>query len=350
MRKTSAPAQGTTKYNALRDFTTTGDSLRAFAAAIEQDTGASLDPVGYGELHRFDCPKGKRGNQAGWYVLHLDGRPAGAYGNWRIGITYPWRADNSRDQDREHWARIAAAIDAARRQRERKQAEAQPSAARRAQRPWCDAKPATVDHSYLAREHIPALRLRQHEDCLLAPLRTLAGELVNVQRIPPDGSKLLLKGRRIAGCFAPFGRELPEAGELYITEGWATAAIIATTLLLPVYAAMNVGNLAPVAQAIQAARRGLTLTLAADDDHGTPGNPGVTKTAKAARLVQGASMTRSRISKSELLEAAGTNVQMRASSEQQVRGCIERGRPTHYWWLNNVHGSTRLVQLLESGS
>ncbi len=288
MKEASAPAQGASKYNAPDNFTTAGDPIRTFAAAIAQDTGATVDPIGDGQLHRFDCPEGKRGNRACWYVLHLDRWPAGAYGNWRTGITDTWRADHNREHDREQGARIAAAIDAARRQREREQAQAQDNAARRAQRLWSDAKPATAGHPYLARKRIPALCLRQHGDCLLIPLRTVADELVNVQRIHPDGTKRFLKGGRIVGAFALFGCELPEEGELYIAEGWATAATIATTLRLPVVAAMNAGNLAPVAQAIRAARPGLALTLAADDDHGTPGNPGMTKAAEAARLVQGA--------------------------------------------------------------
>ena len=287
MKKVTRPKEQS-RHNAPRDFTTTGDSVRAFAAAIAQDIGATVDPVADGKLHRIDCPEGKRGNRACWYVLYLDRWPAGTYGNWRTGITYTWRADHNREHDREQGARIAAAIDAARRQREREQAEAQDYAARRAQRLWSDAKPATADHPYLARKRIPGLCLRQHGDCLLVPLRTVAGELVNIQRIHPDGTKRFLKGGRIAGCFALFGRELPEDGELYLAEGWATAATIATTLRLPVVTAMNAGNLAPVAQAIRAARPGLALTLAADDDHRTPGNPGITKAAEAARLVQGA--------------------------------------------------------------
>ncbi|GAB3319273.1 toprim domain-containing protein [Haliea atlantica] len=285
MKKATRPEEQS-RQKAPRDFTTTGDPVRAFVAAIAQDTGATVDPIADGKFHRFDCPEGKRGNRACWYVLHPDGW--GAYGNWRTGIAYPWRADRSRDHDREQGARIAAAIDAARRQREREQAQAQENAARRAQRLWSDAKPATTDHPYLTRKRIPALCLRQHGDCLLVPLRTVAGELVNVQRIHPDGTKRFLKGGRITGTFALFGRELPEEGELYIAEGWATAATIATTLRRPVVAAMNAGNLAAAAQAIRAARPGLALTLAADDDHGTPGNPGITKAAEAARLVQGA--------------------------------------------------------------
>ncbi|MCB1676730.1 MAG: hypothetical protein KDI01_10590, partial [Halioglobus sp.] len=39
---------------------------------------------------------------------------------------------------------------------------------------------------------------------------------------------------------------------------------------------------------IRAARPGLEMIIAADDDHRTPGNPGITKAREATRLVQGA--------------------------------------------------------------
>ena len=72
-----------------------------------------------------------------------------------------------------------------------------------------------------------------------------------------------------------------------ITEGVATAVTIAETLRQPVVAAMHAGNLQPVAQAIRGRHRHLALVLAADNDHRTPGNPGMTKAAAAARAVQG---------------------------------------------------------------
>jgi putative DNA primase/helicase len=35
-----------------------------------------------GKLHRF-ASNGKRGDTAGWYVLHDDGILAGSFGDWR---------------------------------------------------------------------------------------------------------------------------------------------------------------------------------------------------------------------------------------------------------------------------
>ena len=60
-----------------------------------------------------------------------------------------------------------------------------------------------------------------------------------------------------------------EAGSLYILEGWAIATTISTSLRLPVVAAMNAGSLVPVVHAIRAAHRGLSLTVATDDQQGT---------------------------------------------------------------------------------
>lgn len=39
-----------------------------------------------GKLHRF-ASNGRHGDDSGWYVLHSDGVPAGAFGCWREGFT-----------------------------------------------------------------------------------------------------------------------------------------------------------------------------------------------------------------------------------------------------------------------
>lgn len=65
-------------------------AVEAFAAAIRR---AGIDPpptiVGDGTLHRFPT-NGNSRDTAGWYVLHLDGVPAGCFGCWRQGINETW--------------------------------------------------------------------------------------------------------------------------------------------------------------------------------------------------------------------------------------------------------------------
>jgi hypothetical protein len=48
-----------------------------------------------GKLRRFSS-NGKKADDAGWYLLHDDGVPAGSFGDWRTGITQTWRADIGR--------------------------------------------------------------------------------------------------------------------------------------------------------------------------------------------------------------------------------------------------------------
>lgn len=48
-----------------------------------------------GKLHRF-ASNGKQGDDAGWYVLHGDGIPAGSFGDWRTGVSQTWQANLGR--------------------------------------------------------------------------------------------------------------------------------------------------------------------------------------------------------------------------------------------------------------
>src|SRR3984893_10863324 len=72
------------------------EAIEQFRAAIHK---AGLNPPKViepdGKLHRF-ASNGKRSDDAGWYVLHADGIPAGAFGDWRGGLSETWRADIGR--------------------------------------------------------------------------------------------------------------------------------------------------------------------------------------------------------------------------------------------------------------
>lgn len=73
------------------------DPIQQFMAAL---AAAGLTPPDVihadGKLHRFNA-SGKRGDDTGWYVFHLDGVPAGVFGCWRLGFTESWcgKSDNA---------------------------------------------------------------------------------------------------------------------------------------------------------------------------------------------------------------------------------------------------------------
>ncbi len=263
------------------------DAVRKFADSVYQNIGAVIEPIPDGTLHRFDDPEGKRHNRACWYVLHLDGCPAGIYGNWRTGLEVRWNERIDRKVTAEEYERHRIKVRHAIEKREREKAQSQKAAAHLAEATWELAAPPEAEHPYLIQKRIPGNFLRQTRGTLLVMLQDIDGNSANLQRIYPDGNKRFLKGGRVSGCFWLCGNDIPDAGTLYIAEGVATAATLALELRRPVVAAMNAGNLEPVARAIRAHYPDLDLVIAADNDHHTPGNPGLTKAEAAARAVGG---------------------------------------------------------------
>jgi putative DNA primase/helicase len=256
-----------------------------FREAI-RSAGLEPPPVIYpdGKLRRF-ASNGKRGDDAGWYVYHGDGFPAGAFGDWRMGISETWRADIGRDLTPAEEAEHRARVEAMRREREAEETRRKADAATKAVGIWHAAQPAPIDHPYLKRKSIKAHGARLHNDALVIPLRD-GGELHSLQFIGSDGEKRFLTGGRVAGCYFSIGA-VNESQTLCIAEGYATGATIHEATGYPVAVAFNAGNLEPVARSLRAKFPNVTLILCADDDAGIQGNPGLTKATAAALSVDG---------------------------------------------------------------
>nr|WP_314616162.1 topoisomerase [uncultured Pseudomonas sp.] len=241
-------------------------------------------PVGDGLIHRFHVPDDKAGSQNGWYVLFEDGIASGAFGSWKVGGANTWC---SREPvDAREAEQVRQRIDQARRQREAEQLRRQAKAAELAARWWRDARRADPAHPYLDRKKVRPYNLRQRGSDLLVPLY-VAGELVNLQRIAPDGAKRFLFGGRIKGAYSPLGSVRPDA-VICICEGWATGATLHQTGYV-VSCAMNSGNLLPAAQGLRSRYPAVGLLIAGDDDRLTNGNPG-RAAANAAAIAVGAEL------------------------------------------------------------
>lgn len=237
-----------------------------------------------GRLHRFN-PTGRRGDDAAWYVLHTDGVPAGAFGNWRDGLHQTWCAEREQELSIAERKALAKRIDAIRRQRDAEQRRRHADAAAAAAVRWAAAKPADDDHPYLRAKGVQAHALRvEAGHTLLVPMRDAAGHLHNLQGIAPDGGKRFMPGGRVTGLYHAIGKP---SGNLVICEGFATGATIHEQTGHAVAVAFNCGNLLPVAKALRAKFPCLTLILAADDDWRTEGNPGLTAARAAAAAVGG---------------------------------------------------------------
>ena len=241
-------------------------------------------PVADGALHRYRVDGDKAGSLNGWYVLHLDAEPFGAFGSWKTGQSCSWSAERPETMTPVERAAQAARMVEARRARDAEQAKVQADAAARAEALWTKSHPATNQHPYLARKRVQAYGVRLLGPSLVIPLRDVAGELHSLQFIGPDGRKTFLTGGRKRGCYFAIGR--PEAA-LCICEGYATAASIYEATAHATACAFDAGNLEPVARALRGKFPRLRLIVCADNDMETEGNPGVRYAEAAARAVGG---------------------------------------------------------------
>ena len=252
--------------NHLADFRQTIEAAGLEAPDVIHDDGV---------LHRFG-----RGNSA-YYVLHGDGNPAGMFGCWRAGLQSTWSAKPDNTMTPAEREAHKQRIQAMRLQREADEAARQKSEADKAAMRW-NAASTHCQHPYLTFKGIAAHGIRQDGDTLLIPLRDTAGHLHSLQTITPDGDKRF-KGR-MKGCYHAIGRP---RGRIIVCEGYATGASIHEATGEAVAVAFNAGNLMPVATALHKAYPELVLLLAADDDHQTEGNPGMSAAKSAALAVGG---------------------------------------------------------------
>jgi putative DNA primase/helicase len=210
------------------------------AAFIEAMRAAGLEPVGAiradGRLHRVTWHGDRKGSENGWYVLHVDGYPAGAFGCWKRGIRETWAA-RGEPLDEATRRRLAQQVERERKRRQKELREAQERAAKRAAAEWESARPAPSEHAYLRRKGIrPHLARVDGRGRLVLPMRDADGKLWGLQRIPaaPKARKLFSTGARVDGCFALLG-ELAE--RVVICEGFATGASVHEATGLPVLVA-----------------------------------------------------------------------------------------------------------------
>lgn len=266
--------------------------MRAAAGLLDALHAAGINPIDPGEivadgiLRRFRADGDKPGTRNCWAVLHHD---HGAAGSWKSGVTCSWSAKSTTRMTRQekdaHFQMIRQAKAKAEAQRQR-EAE-QHAAADRAAMLWAKTTPAKAEHPYLVRKRIPPGNARQAGALLVLRIDDVDGKTRSLQYISADGTKRMLSGGAKRGHFVIVAGSLP-ADLIVIAEGFATAMTVATQFPgACTVAAIDAGNLEPVALAIRAKYPAAEIVIAADDDRLTEGNPGLTKARAAAAAVHG---------------------------------------------------------------
>ncbi|QZS46916.1 DUF927 domain-containing protein [Enterobacter cloacae complex sp.] len=150
------------------------------------------------------------------------------------------------------------------------------------------AKASPGQSAYLASKGLQCPFLMLSDGALLLVLKNGAGATTGAQVIKPDGSKRLVAGTVKKGSFCVVNSgEAPET--VIIAEGLATA--LSVQQFRPdatIIAAIDAGNLLPVAQVMRQRYPNAQIIIAADNDI-KPGEPNTGKAAaeKAAKAVTG---------------------------------------------------------------
>lgn len=301
------------------------DPVAQFAEAA-RNAGLEIkgNIIADGHLHRCQISGDKRGKANGWYVLHLDGIPAGAFGSWRTGQTCVWCAKKDDDLTPAQIVENKRRMAAVRKLREKEDAVLKAQAKEKAIKLWDRSGSLDAKHPYLIRKGIKPIAAKQIKNMIVLPVRDSDGVLHSLQFIMPDGGKQFLTGGRKKGCFAylrPDDTEDVDSDIFYVVEGWATGCSVYAAMVKPVAVAFDAGNLLPVCQALRKKYPDARIVVCADDDYQTEGNPGITKAIEAAEAV-GGYMVKPDFDDNRPEGATDFNDMHRAWSLDVVRTCI----------------------------
>ncbi len=256
---------------------------------------AGEHPIMDGQKHRIGVDGDRKGEQAGFYVCHLDGHPAGYIKNNRTGIDMKWKAKGY-SLDPEEKAKLQAVAATKQAERAARLEETHEATSQRIIRQMEDLVPVAEATAYLRdkgiQPHVGALTDGDYKTTYI-PAFDANGKLWTMQYIQENGTKRFAKNSRKEGCFHPVGGmdALAAAPVLVIAEGYATAVTLSEALGQATVSAFDSGNLLPVAQALHQKYPDKPIIIAGDDDlnvGATLGiNPGRVKATEATRVVGG---------------------------------------------------------------
>ena len=244
------------------------------------DNGETPPPVinPNGILHRFKDTSGKLNC---WYSLHIDGRAAGVFGNWKTGLIVNWKAEGDYPKLTDS-QRLDFQIEKHRQELIRKSEEKvrHQDAAAKAAYIWNGSIPVTAN-TYLIKKGIQSHCARLYRDALVIPVWN-KNVLASLQFIDESGNKKMLSGGKLKGSSCTIGQY--QAGNpVLIAEGFATAASLFESTGYLTVIAFSAGNLKQVATELRALYPCNQIIVCGDNDASGVGQ----RAAREAALAMG---------------------------------------------------------------
>lgn len=275
-----------------------------------------------GRWHHVPAEGKGKGNRSGRIRLFADGEG---------GQVCCWAGDQ---KTLTFWARSETKLDPGEREARRKRleklrrqaaqelAELRADCRQKSAKLWERGRDVEAGHPYVIAKAIKPYGARQLRNSIMVPVRGADGTLRGLQFIGADSSKVFKSGTEIIGGYCRIGS--PKEKTLLVCEGWATGCSLHEATGHAVAVAFSCGNLLPTCQALRAKSPDWRLIVCADDDHATPGNPGVTKATEAARSVGGVLMIPDFAGVERGVKDSDVNDLVRLAGLDAVRLCVER--------------------------
>lgn len=209
---------------------------------------------------------------------------------------FKWHSKSDQKLSPEERKRIKKEIAAQQRHKEIEDEKRQLRISKRLTKVFEKLPKATDDHPYLVKKGVKAhgIRYRKKGNELIIPLRGADTKIWTIQRITPEGAKFLFAGGRKKSSYFPFASAKETLDKLILCEGYATGASIRESTGLPVFSAIDSGNLKPVLLSLKQKYPLARFIIGADNDAFTqnakkePWNVGIEKANEAAGAIGGA--------------------------------------------------------------
>lgn len=228
--------------------------------------------IGDGQIHR---PKSHIA-----YKLHLDGRPAGFFQDFKQGIKATWKAEGQRKEysldEKQAYKKSCLEREM---QRQERELSLQAEAASKALYIWPRSTPAPENHPSLVAKKNKPHSARVYHDALVYPIYDRNKQLVNLQFIHADRTKRFLKGGKKKCCFSVIGQS--DDGPIDITEGFSTGASIRENIGHQTVIALDCGNLEAVARVWRELFPDRPICIYGDNDISGVGQAAAKKAAAA---------------------------------------------------------------------
>ena len=300
-------------YNYVFDF---DEIVSQFFEVMRQNDirpYGDLQIIADGQIHRFRVEKDSQSTKSGSYKLDITEWPFGFVQDWResqIAIKFNFKREHLNSEGKTYWNDERYKEAQKRVAEKQKETEEEQSLERERARTHATdfynhaLQPADNSHPYLVKKNIklPSLdgcdisgiKYNKNDNSLCVPLRNINGDIQSLQWIDAKGEKKFAYHTSPKGAFYSIGlgelnydteHKLP----ILIGEGIATMFTIyeAVGHKYPVIvAAMNCGNLKPVAEELKIKYPDNKIIIMADNDHKRENNPGLTSAKTVYDVLQ----------------------------------------------------------------